>query len=592
VGIFAGVIPTHRAFAQSPDGSPAPGPAALADAAPPDARLDEAKSMFRRGVALLDAGDTERALEAFTRSRELVPSAKNTVNAAICLERLGRFDEALEMYEEVLGRFAANLDAEDRKSLAPVMAALRTKIGYLDLSSNVDGLVVVDGRSRGRLPLTTALRVLPGSRRVRVVKDGYKTFEQTLSVAAGQTGTLDAQLEPLAGTGAVRIESGGNVPVDVFVDGARIGATPFEGTLRAGSHLLSSQAGDVGSAPELIDVLAGRTLLLRVSPRPLGGSVSITSEPSSAELFLGAVPLGHGGWRGRLPVGEHTVVAREVGYFDATLQLSARPRAAPSSVRVVLKRNLQHPRWPQPSIFKVELAALVGPWFAPTLNAGSEQACPDACAGGPVAWGINAAVGAGFRHTSGWGGELLVGYLGFEQRFSRIVRQSFEDTGTPTVATYLLDQREAATGATVLLRGTYRRPLPFGMDAFGALGGGLYVAHYRVSVEGSVFTTDGTAPVSTSGVARVWGTSPLVTLALGAEKKVAFLGLRAALGVWIFPSNGPKLGGPTLGVAAPCDPASAPGSVGCAPQSHALVDERAHGQFWAFTPEVGATYSF
>lgn len=594
MGSFLSVTSAHTARAQLSDGTVAAPttPGSNSGGLSADARLEEAKAMFRRGVALLEAGDTERALEAFLRSRELVPSAKNTVNAAICLERLGRLDEALDMYEEVLARFAANLDAEDRKSLAPVMAALRTKIGYLELSSNVDGLVVVDGRSRGRLPLATSLRLLPGTRRVRVVKDGYKTFEQVLSVIAGKTTALDAELEPLAGSGAVRIESAGGMVVDVLVDGVRVGSTPFEGTLAAGTHLLTSQAGDLGSAPEVIDVLAGRTLLLRVSPKTLGGMISIVSEPSSAELFLGAVPLGRGHFEGRLPLGEYTVSAREKGYFDGTLAFSAPPRDAPSSVRVVLRKNPKHPRWPQPSPLRPELVALVGPWFAPTLDAGSEGNCPSSCANGPVAWGLHVEVGARLRHVSGWGGELLVGYAGFEQHFARIVRQHFVDSGEPVEATYLLDQRESAAGVTVGLRGTLQKSLPFGLGYFGALGGGLYVAHYRASVDGSVFTTDGAVPVLTSGVARVWGASPFVSAALGIEKRIASVGLRAALGAWFFPASGPKLGGPTLGVAPSCDAASSPGSVGCAPESHALVDERAHGSFWAFAPELGATYTF
>ncbi len=603
MGSFISATLVHTARAQLPDGTavvqqtpsaPAAAPplAANPEGLPAGPRLEEAKAMFRRGVALLEAGDTERALEAFLRSRELVPSAKNTVNAAICLERLGRFDEALEMYEEVLARFAAKLDVEDRKSLAPVMAALRTKIGYLDLSSNVDGLVVVDGRSRGRLPLTTSLRLLPGTRRVRVVKDGYKTFEQTLSVVAGQTGALDAELQPLAGSGAVRIESAGGTVVDVLVDGVRVGATPFEGTLSAGTHVLMSQSGDVGSAPEVIDVLAGRTLLLRVSPKALGGLISIVSEPGSAALFLGSVPLGRGRWQGRLPLGNYALAARETGYFDATLAFAAPSRDAPSSVRVVLRKNPKHPRWPQPSPLRPELVALVGPWFAPTLDAGSEQNCPSSCAGGPVAWGVHAALGAGLRHASGWGGQLLVGYAGFEQHFARIARQRFADSGEAFEATYLLDQRETAAGVTVGLRGTLQRSLPFGLEYFGALGGGLFVAHYRTSVDGSAFTNDGLAPVLTSGIARVWGASPFVSAALGLEKKVAVVSVRLALGAWFFPTSGPKLGGPTLGVSPSCDAASPPGAVGCAPQSHALADEHAHGSFWAFTPEVGASYFF
>lgn len=164
--------------------------------------LEQAKELFRQGVTLLDAGDTERALEHFLRSRELVPSGKNTVNAAICLELLGRYDEALELYEEVGVRFARDLEEQDRTNLAPVMQSLRTRIGYLDLSANVEGLVTIAGRPRGRLPLRTALRVLPGSPMLRITQEGYRAFETELVIHAGETQRLDARLEPLPASAA------------------------------------------------------------------------------------------------------------------------------------------------------------------------------------------------------------------------------------------------------------------------------------------------------------------------------------------------------------------------------------------------------
>jgi PEGA domain len=549
--------------------------------------------MFRRGVALLDAGDTERALEAFVRSREFVPSAKNTVNAAICLERLGRLDEALDMYEEVLARFAANLDEEDRKSLAPVTAGLRQRIGYLELSSNVDGLVVVDGRSRGRLPLTTALRLLPGERRVRVVKDGYRTFEQVIEVAAGRSTPLDAKLQPLEGLGAVRVESAAANNLEVFVDGVRIGTTPFEGIVSTGAHLLEAHTDAVGSTPELITVLAGRTLVVRVAPQPLGGPVTITSDPSTATLSLGAVPLGRGSWHGRLPLGTYVVMAKEPGYHDTSVPLVTPPAKKSFSLGLVLRKDPKHPRWPQRGPFELELEALLAPWFAPTLNADSERDCPSSCAQGPSAWGVNAALGAGVRHRTGWGGELLVGYAGFAQHFARVVREPFTDENTRAVATFLLDQQETAAGVTVALRGTLRRPLPFlGLAYRGALGAGLYVAHYKVSVDGNAFSNDGLVPITTSGPAGVWGVSAFVSAAIGLEKQLGSFGVHASLAALFFPSHGPAATGPSIGVVPRCDETSPPGAIGCAPQSNALANERVHGLFWAFTPELGVTYAF
>ncbi len=159
-------------------------------------RLDQAKKLFREGVSQLNAGDPERALESFQRSREIVPSGKNTANAAICLERLGRYDEALELYEQLLSQFSADLDSQDQTNLVPTMAALRERLASLDVSANVAGSLIIDDKPRGSLPRTTLLRVLPGQRRIRIEKKGFRTFEKILELRAGQTQVLDAELEP------------------------------------------------------------------------------------------------------------------------------------------------------------------------------------------------------------------------------------------------------------------------------------------------------------------------------------------------------------------------------------------------------------
>src|ERR1700677_2207222 len=70
-----------------------------------DGQLREAKALFQEGNTRRRAGDLPGALEFYLRSRAVVPSMPNTFNAAYCLLQLGRIDEALELYEEVLIRF-------------------------------------------------------------------------------------------------------------------------------------------------------------------------------------------------------------------------------------------------------------------------------------------------------------------------------------------------------------------------------------------------------------------------------------------------------------------------------------------------------
>src|SRR5262245_43588266 len=117
LGVFALLTFASARVAAQPADTPAQAP--NSPPRPEEAKLAEAKELFRSGVKMFEARDFERALHYFLRSRATYPSGKNTVNAAICLDRLGRYDEALELYEEVLTKFGADLDEASRTALAP-----------------------------------------------------------------------------------------------------------------------------------------------------------------------------------------------------------------------------------------------------------------------------------------------------------------------------------------------------------------------------------------------------------------------------------------------------------------------------------------
>lgn len=75
-------------------------------------------------------------------------------------------------------------------------APARPQRATLDVdSSPVDANVLIDGKPVGRTPIL-AHSVAPGRRRVRVQKDGFKPWEHTLELRAGQKAPLMATLEP------------------------------------------------------------------------------------------------------------------------------------------------------------------------------------------------------------------------------------------------------------------------------------------------------------------------------------------------------------------------------------------------------------
>ena len=353
-----------------------------------DARA-QAKELFRRGVGLFEVKSYDRALSMFLRSRRLFASVQNTTNAAITLDRLGRYDEALELYEELLLSFEAQLSDRDRKAIGPAMDRLRKKVGQLDVSSNVSGLLVVDGRPRGRLPRTTPLPLIGGRHVVRVIKDGYGTFEQRVDITIGQTTALDAALTPLASAGRLRIEDREGAALTAFVDGAPMGPTPWEGTLGPGPHVVSTRLDDRGSAPTVAVVVQGQTATVVLPSTTLSEGVRLEVSPAEAALTLellddatanarpnAPVPLGQGSYRGRLPPGRYRVSARENGYHPETRVVVVQA-GQPTELSMELRVHSDHPRWPRPLSGTVEVAAFGGVGFASTLDADAEESCTE-----------------------------------------------------------------------------------------------------------------------------------------------------------------------------------------------------------------------
>jgi hypothetical protein len=402
----------------------------------PDARasLDAAKELFRRGVALYEAGDIERALDLFLRSRAEYRSSQNTIDAALCLERLGHYDEALAMYEDAL-TFAGKLDDGDRVRIARATAALLPKLSTLEISSNVPGgVVTVDGRARGTLPLSSPIRVVAGRRRVRVLAPGYTTYERDVDAAAGVTMKLDAALAPLVHAGLVRIEDPTLEGAEVFVDGAAVGSAPWEGTLAVGKHTVWTAKGAMGSPPTPVVVVSGQLAVLRVRAARLGALVRIAVTPPTATLAIDGAEMPFATWEGRLPIGAHRLFAIAPGYLARETDVVV-PGAGAPAVRAELRLE----REPS-SRGEIVVAALLGYEVESFLSGDSSLSPP--LAGTPMK-GYIAGLRVGYRLPIGVSLEAGGGIY-------RVTSATTSDGHTP--ATWLVEAPFGEFGASYRVR--------------------------------------------------------------------------------------------------------------------------------------------
>ncbi|KYG08288.1 hypothetical protein BE21_24525, partial [Sorangium cellulosum] len=394
---------------------PAPPPAA---APPPDVvepppaadPVAEARAHFERGLDLYRQGAWEAALAEFLASRQDYPTWSATSSAALCLQQLRRYDEALALFETLLGDFAQRLPPETRNAAQQAVVRLRGLVGTVDVAdAEIGASIMVDGQHRGDYPLPAPLRVGAGSHVIRVYKDGFEPFETRVDVAGGQVVRILSRLQKLVESGRLRVTERNGKALDVLVDGYTVGKTPWDGPLSPGQHTVVLRgSGDLGTMPASVIIRRKQTTPLALFAEELSATLRIEPTPVCASVTVDGVALGSGIWEGRLSPGRHRIEVAAGGFVTAQRE-AVLARGARTVVSVPLERvQLGRP----PGRFLVELDA--GPAFLPSFGGAAAVQCTGSCSMGVGAGGLGA-IHAGYELWSGFGFGVTTGYLQVHQ---------------------------------------------------------------------------------------------------------------------------------------------------------------------------------
>jgi len=273
VGLLGVLLSFEPGATAQPARSAPPAPAAVTPA-PDDqdslARQAEARARFEAGLVHFQKEEWDAALTELIRSRKAMPTRAATKYAATCLQELRRFDEALDLFEEVLA--FPNLAAKDLKFAQDGIATLQPRVGTLVIKGGEPGAsIVVDGRYRGTLPLPGPLRVTTGSHEIGAFKEGLDPFGATTEVAAKQSAV--AQLHSLSTGGRLKVSEQRSRVLDVVIDGALVGKTPWEGPLAVGDHLVTLRGN--------VSLDAARSALRPIWPLPRASAPRRVARSSS-----------------------------------------------------------------------------------------------------------------------------------------------------------------------------------------------------------------------------------------------------------------------------------------------------------------------
>jgi hypothetical protein len=441
---------------------------------------------------------------------------------------------------------------------------------------------------------------MPGSHAVAVLQEGYRSAERSTEVAVGQLARVKLSLEPLEVAGRLRIEAAALAGAQLIVDGAPVGIVPWEGTLEPGDHWFQLVRGDVGTAPALVTVVKGQTVVMDAQLVPLGPEVNVATKPSTATLRLGEAVLGAGRWRGRLPVGRHVLAVAEEGYHATTHPVTV-TADGPRTVAVELEVDESHPRWGvvEGSFFAdvvggFAIAPTYGSRFESDYQRDGAESFRSTTTSNPAALGGLGMLRVGYEFPFRVSLSIGGGYLWTQKRFTRSVQTSVPQGGE--AAQYLNDEVLRYTGAMAAAGIGYRQPLVGPLELQGHVMVGAFFAFVDYEVEGALESAAGSAnlvPHESSGdVSANLVVLPQVELALRFDDFSAGAGLTVAGFVLEGPS---ALRDEDLGVqvegADQCRGTVSSSDPRCAMVSQ-LADGNTYDAFVAWIPSVRAGYAF
>lgn len=388
-------------------------------------RRERARQHFDRGLAIAQSRRKwDAALAEFLASRELYPTRSATRNAAVALRQLGRAAEALDYYLLLLEEFSATIPEGELASLRSEMSALQQSVGQLEVHANTPGTrVVINGRQRGTTPLAP-LNVDAGSHTLRLSKDGFETIEITVSVAGGQSRVVKPTLQPLRASGTLVVREAGGANLDVVLDSAVVGKTPWAGAIAPGAHSVFLRgAHGLGTAPSSAEVKRDQTTSLTLRAVRLEASISVAPIPSNATVFVDGVSVGNGIWEGHLPTGTHRLEVVAPGHLPFRRDVAVNA-GRHEVLRAQLDRDLSSPLWRDAMRPHPYAELMLGAALSASFRGGADQFCN--CSERERPFGFLLAGRIGYAVVGGLGVELTGGYLNMSESMTRTVRTERE----------------------------------------------------------------------------------------------------------------------------------------------------------------------
>ena len=171
--------------------------------------------------------------------------------------------------------------------------------------------IVVDGKNIGTTPITN-YKLASGSHTLHVVKDMYKSFEQSITIADNTPLTLTPTLLPNYAN--VTLDAG--VDCTIYANDRLLGQSPWSGRLTAGSYIFEARKDghESGTTTQSISSEPQSQRYTIPAPKPIYGSLTVTSNPMMARVLVDGKEIGTTPLTENVLIGKHKLSIILDGY--------------------------------------------------------------------------------------------------------------------------------------------------------------------------------------------------------------------------------------------------------------------------------------